>query len=267
MIKSAPMETYAILLKEEGNVPAPELADKLAKILNRPTGELTRTFRERPWILMEDVLADTLDGIFEALGAANVLARAVPTVHMPHWPPALRIREADFTPKGLFLTLAESPAPPVMPWEDIRIISAGSVCLDEYEQGRIYGAWSGVTKGMSDFDGTPGSVRMGAAKQKSKEPILAELICGSAETMRLRIDAGNFGYECLKEHMKTSSRENIRILLKNIVNRCPAALVTARTRALIAGDPTAVYRFRSLAAFKDYCRWELQTLLEQEQSE
>jgi hypothetical protein len=264
------MESYSVLLKSESNVPAPTLATELAKILERPAGELTRALRQHPWILIEHVDATALDEVFEALGREGVVAKAVPDIHMPKLRPALRVRDADPVEKGLFLKVAEPPSPPVLPWDEIRLIAVGEATLAAGEEGQIYGAWKGgggtpaASRGPTS---TPGSAGLGPAKQSSKSPLLMGIITGGENPMTLAIDAGNFNYEFLKKRMKPTSRENLKLLLKAILARRPDIPITDRTRGWLEGEPASSYRFRSLKAFGVHIRWVLQGIEEREAEE
>jgi hypothetical protein len=264
------MESYSVLLKSESNVPAPALAAELAKILERPIGELTRALRENPWILIESVDAGDLDAVFEALGREGVIAKAVPEIHMPHLPPALRVRDADPMKKGLFLKMAEPPSPPLLPWEEVRLVAVGEVTLAPGEEDRIYGAWRGGAPSSTlsrAADTTIGSAGLKTTSQKSKSPLLMAIVAEGEEILTLGIDAGNFNYEYLKERMKPTSRENFRLLVGDILKRHPTAEVPPRTRSWLDGGRSMDHRFRSLKAFAAYIRWVLQQLDEREAEE
>lgn len=256
------METYAILLTEETRFAVPELAMELGRILDRPVAEVSRRLRESPWILTEGVPASMLDPIFEALSAAGVKAKAVPEVHMPLLPGALRVRTADLIPKGLFLTAAEPPAPPFLPWEALWIVSGGNVAVMPDEVHRLaVGDDIGGALGP-----TPGSMPISAGKKKAQEHLLVDfLFRDDGREWHLRIDGGDFSYDFLKEEMRPSSRENLKAVLLRIRDRAPRALFTERTLAFLAGEPSARYRFRSLAAFRTHNRWIRQAAGEAEE--
>jgi len=264
------MESYAVLLKSESNVPAPTLAAELAKILNRPTGELTRALRERPWILIESVDAADLDAVFEALGREGVVAKAVPEIHMPHLPRSLRVREADPMKKGLFLKVAEPPSPPLVPWEEIRLIAVGEVTLAPGEEAQIYGAWKGAEASSTlsrGADHTIGSAALATSRQKSKSPLLLAIMTSGEQPLTLGIDAGNFSYDYLKKRMLPTSKENLKLFLRDILNRHPTVDITPRTQAWLDGEATLNYRFRSLKAFAVYVRWIYQQIDERDAEE
>ena len=264
------MESYAVLLKSESNVPAPTLAAELAKILNRPTGELTRALRERPWILIESVDAGDLDAVFEALGREGVVAKAIPELHMPHLPRSLRVREADPMKKGLFLKVAEPPCPPLVPWEEVRLIAVGEVTLAPHEEAQIYGAWRGgeaSTAPSRGADATIGSAALASSRQKSKSPLLMAITTSGEQPLTLGIDAGNFSYDYLKKRMKPTSKENLKQFLRDIQKRHPTVDITPRARSWLEGEATINYRFRSLKAFAVYLRWVHQQIDERDAEE
>ncbi len=249
------METYSVLLIEEQPLPAPALAASLAAVLERPLGELTRGLREHPWILAEDVPADALDAVFEVLSREKVRAKAVPGIHMPVLPPPLRVRIADPLEKGIFLQAAQPPAPPLLPWEGLTVVSTGLLSLTEEE------ARSGteIQPGASGPDlTTPGSAALVSGRKRMQDHILTDLVWTEKTPMRLRIDAGTFRYDYLGKRMRPSSRENLRLLLSDIRNRAPEAWFAARTERFLDGAPTSTFRFRNLPAFESYTLWNLQ---------
>jgi hypothetical protein len=217
------MESYSVLLKSESNVPAPALAAELAKILERPVGELTRALRENPWILIESVDAGDLDAVFEALGREGVIAKAVPDVHMPHLPPALRVRDADPMKKGLFLKMAEPPSPPLLPWEEVRLVAVGEVTLAPGEEDRIYGAWRGGAPSSTlsrAADTTIGSAALKTTPQKSKSPLLLVIVAEGEEKLEkvltdvLGLDRGSFQTEVELRAENPGSKATPDVLFK-----------------------------------------------------
>jgi len=123
------MESYTVLLSREVPVSVADIAAPLARVLDRPTVEVTRGLRESPWVLLRDVPAVKLDEVFATLSAASIPAKAVPEAWLPRLPPPLAVRIADPMPKGLFLQSAEPPAPPVLPWSNLEVVSMGFVDL------------------------------------------------------------------------------------------------------------------------------------------
>ncbi len=259
------MEVYSLILAEDVPVPVARIGSPIATLLDRPAGEITRLFRQRPWILLEEVPADLLDPIFEILGREGVVAKAIPETYMPVLPHPLRVRIADPMEKGIFLQAAEPPAPPLLPWNGLTVVSAGLLELTEEE------AASGTDvqpTGASPDLTTPGSAAMAAGRKTTRDYVLVDLVWTGENATRLRIDAGRFLYDCLGDRMKPLSRENMRTLLLDIGARIPSAVVTPRTARFLEGAPTSAYRFRTLQAFEDYTRWCLQAreeeLLEQD---
>ncbi len=264
------MESYAVLLKSESNVPAPALAAHLAEILDRPTGALTRALREHPWILIESVDAAHLDAVFAALGKAEVVAKAIPEIHMPRLLPALRVRQADPMQKGLFLRAAEPPSPPFLPWKEIKLVAVGEVTLAAGEEDRVYGAWKGGEASSTPTRGadhTIGSAAMATTRGKSRSPLLMAIVGFGEEKPTFAIDAGNFSYDYLKTRMRPTSRENLKLLLGDIKARHPAVELPPRTEVWLSGMTGGDHRFRSLKAFAVYIRWVLQQIEEREAEE
>lgn len=264
------MESYTVILKSESNVPAPALAAELAEILERPTGELTRALREHPWILIESVDATHLDVVFAALGKEEVVAKAIPEIHMPQLLPALRVREADPMKKGLFLKVAEPPSPPFLPWEEIKLVAVGEVTLAAGEEDRVYGAWKGGESSSTPNRGavhTIGSPAMASSRGKSRSPLLMAIVGVGEQRPTFAIDAGNFSYDYLKTRMQPTSRENLKLLLQDIKARHPAVEVPPRTESWLSGATGGDHRFRSLKAFAVYLRWVLQQIEEREAEE
>lgn len=259
------MELYSILLSQEAEVPAAEVASELARIIERPTSDVTRRLRDCPWILVEGVPAVSLDPIFEVLNGAGVSAKAVPEVHMPRIGPALRVREADPLPNAFFLQFAEQPLPPALQWEEVKLVSAGQVALTDSEAGEIFGAWKGFSKTGSAVSRTDAKVV--GDRPETREPFLVDLIAEGDPLVRLRIEAGNFDYDYLKGRKLPQSRANFRQLVLDIRKRASNAVFTAPTESLMAGEPTRNHRFRSLRGFGAYTRWVLQAVEEAQGTE
>jgi len=97
------METYSVLLSRETQIPVTQIATPLAAILERPASDITKRLRIRPWIIVEEVPAITLDPIFDLLSEAGVAAKAVPDAHMPTLPPPLEVTAGEPMPRGFFL--------------------------------------------------------------------------------------------------------------------------------------------------------------------
>ena len=249
------MESYYVLLSRDVDLPVTALSPALAKALRRPAVEITRQLREQPWILLQDAPADALDAVFEVLVSENVAAKAVPEIHMPALPPATRVKYGEPLAAGLFLQRAAHPAPPTLPWSQLRIVSAGQVTLKPEE-----------TLGPEMFRTTPGSASM-RGRGKEENHLLVDLICKTEEPLRLRIDAGDFNYDYLGDRMLSSSRENLRLLLEDICARAPDVHLTSRTERLLEGQPAPEFRFRSLEAFDAHNRWVLQAVEEAELEE
>jgi hypothetical protein len=256
-----PMETYSLLLPREEPIVAPApLAAALSPVVGRPAGELSKRFREMPWVLLEGLPAAQLDAVFEVLRSRRLEARAVPDAHMPMLPPALRVRVADPTPESLFLESAEPPAPPVLRWGDLRVISCGIVALAAEEAQSIFGSWKGEKTSAQRLPAKdiPGSVPISTTSRTPTEALLADFFAGGAEPWRLRIDAGHFKYDCLGRRMSTSSRTNMRALLEVIRERAPKASLTNRAKLFLAGEPVSQFKFKTLTAFESYHRWVMQ---------
>jgi hypothetical protein len=253
------MEKYTILLSRESEIPL-KLATEIGRILDRSEAEVSRGLRDHPWVLLEEVPAVHLDSVFDLLTAEGVPAKAVPGVHMPALPPALRVRVADPLPNAFFLQVAEPPSPAALPWDRTKVVNAGRVILTPKEAGRVYAAWRGPSAGGLE---TPGSAPMGG-KREAPEPFLLDLVATGEELLRLRIDAGNFNYDYLKDRMRPTSRENFRHLIEDIRQRAPNARFTRTALSFLAGEPVASHRFRSLKAFNAMSLWTLQAILEQE---
>lgn len=243
------METYTLLLSEEPKGPVLGPGPELAKILDLPPAEVTRRLRDAPWIVAESVSAAALDDVFAVLSAAGLSGKAIPDTYMPALPRALRVRNADVMPLGLFLTTAEPPSPPFVSWPDLWIVSAGSVTVLPEEAHRHH-AWD---------DAAP------AGRKKAEDHLLVDLLFRGGDEWRFRIDAGDFSYDFLKERMQPSSRENLKALLYMVRERAPKALFTARTLAFLGGEPSPAYRFRSLAGFESHNLWVRQAAEESEQ--
>lgn len=261
---------YALLLARDGRVPVTTLAQRLATALDRAPNEVTRSLRQSPWILARNVSAVALDPVFEVLSDAGVTAKAVPETWMPVLPRALRLRNADVMEKGLFLLAAEPPAPPFLPWKDLGIVSGGIVTIGEEEAHHFAGledSGSILTATYPGLGATPGSAPLASGRRKAEDHLLVDLLFEGAGEWRLRIDGGDFNYDFLKAEMQPSSRENLRLLLMKVRERAPEALFTDRTLAFLAGDPSASYRFRSLAAFETHDLWVLQAAREEEEEE
>jgi hypothetical protein len=260
------METYSLLLpREEPNLAPAPLAAALSPVVGRPTGELSKRFREMPWILLEGLPAAQLDPVFEVLRSRRLEARAVPDAHMPVLPPALRVRVADPTPESFFLESAEPPAPPVLPWSELRVVSCGIVAITAEEAQSIFGSWKGEKPSTQRLPAKniPGSVPIGAATRTTTDALLADFFAGGKQPWRLRIDAGHFKYDCLGKRMSTSSRTNLRLLLEIVRDRAPGAHLTDRSKLFLAGQPVGEYKFKSLTAFESYHRWVMQGIEEE----
>lgn len=255
------MEHYSVLLTRETTIPVVQIATPLAEILGRTTSEITKRLRTRPWVLVEDVPARELDAIFELLNEGKIPAKAVPEVHMPTLPPPLEVTAAEPMPRGLFLESAPEPAPPSLDWKDLAVVSAGIVSVEPEEAPRMYG-----TGGENAIGGTPGSSPM-VSRKKAEDHFLVDLVSSGPDPIRLRMDGADFSHDYLGSLMKSSSRENMKVLLGDIRARAPRALFTDRTMSVLAGNPTASFRFRSLDAFDTFTRWVLQGVLEQASEE
>jgi hypothetical protein len=218
------MENYTVLLSEEVSVPVTEVSAPLAAILDRTPGEVTRGIRQSPWVLLRDVPAEKLDAVFGALSAANVPARAVPESWLLQLPRPLAIRVADPMPKGLFLQSAEPPSPPVLPWDDLSVVSLGFVTIE----------------------GEP--------------HYLVDLVTVGDTPLRFRIDGLKFSHAYLKERMRPSTRENLKLFLGDVRKLAPEARFTQKTVAFLNGEVTATFRFPSVAAFDDYTQWVVEIL-------
>ncbi|MHC4469697.1 MAG: hypothetical protein ACYS99_01925 [Planctomycetota bacterium] len=246
------MESYLVLLGRDTDVPVTQIAGPLSKVVDRPTVEITRQLRDRPWILLEDVPATALDAVFEVLAREEVLAKAIPEMHMPAMPEPLRLRYGEPLPRGLFLQRAAPPAPAVLPWSGLKIVSAGYLPVQP-----------GESLGVELLHDTPGSAPMGAGRKREQDMLLVDIIGAHEEPLRLRIDAREFNYDYLGDRMLSSSRENVRLLIGDIQKRAPHARFTERTEKLVSGSATAEFRFRSLVAFETYNRWVLQAVEEE----
>ncbi len=223
------MENYTVLLSREIPVPVIEIAAPLAQVLGRAPIEVTRGLRQSPWVLLRDVPAIKLDEVFAARSAANIPAKAVPEAWLPRLPPPLAVRIADPLPNGLFLQAAEPPAPPVLPWLDLEIVSMGLVNLD------------------------------------GEEHYLVDLVTGREYSLRLRIDGIDFSHDYLGSRMASSTRENLKLFLSDIRERAPDARFTGKTMAFLGGELTASFRFPSPEGFDDYTQWALEALTEEEE--
>jgi len=223
------MENYTVLLSREIPVPVTEIAAPLAEVLGRAPVEVTRGLRQSPWVILRDVPAIKLDEVFAALAAANIPAKAVPEAWLPRLPPALSVRIADPLPKGLFLQAAEPPAPPVLPWRDLEIVSMGLVNLG------------------------------------GEEHYLIDLVTGEEYSLRLRIDGIDFSHDWLGARMASSTRENLKRFLIDVRERAPNARFTGKTMGFLGGEMSAAFRFPSVAGFEDYTQWSLEALTEEEE--
>jgi len=225
------METYTVLLSREVRVPVPEIAVPIAEALGRAPGEVTRGLKESPWVLVRDVPAIRLDAVFDALNAARVPAKAVPEAWLPRLPPPLLVRVADPLPRGLFLQSAEPPAPPVLPWTELALVSMGLVNLG------------------------------------SEEHYLVDLVSEGEDAIRLRVDGIDFSHDYLGPRMKSSTRENLKLFLGDVMTRAPDARFTLKTIAFMNGELTAAFRFATVPAFEDYTQWVLEEVAEEEEEE
>jgi hypothetical protein len=225
------MEKYTVLLSREVPVSVSAVAAPLADILGVPTIEVTRELRRSPWVLLRDVPAILLDDVFDTLSAANVPAKAVPDAWLPRLPPALAVRIADPLPKGLFLQAAEPPAPPVLPWTDLDLVSMGLVTIS------------------------------------GEEHYLIDLLTDEEYSLRLRIDGIDFSHEWLGARMASSTRENLKRFLIDVHERAPDARLTGKTMGFLSGELTATFRFPSVEGFEDYTQWTLEALMEEEEDE
>jgi hypothetical protein len=246
------MESYFVLLSRDEPVPATDLASPLAEVLEMPAVEITRQIRDRPWVLLDDVPATALDAVFDVLVAHGVSAKAVPEIHMPTLPEPLRLRYGEPLPKGMFLQRAAPPAPAILPWDGLRIVSAGYLPVKPDE-----------SLGAELLPDTPGSAPMGTGSRREKDVLLVDFVGDVEEPLRLRIDAAEYNYDYLGDRMAPSSRENVRLLLADIQRHAPHARFTSRCSKLIEGSPTSDFRFRSLDAFETYNRWVLQAVEEE----
>ena len=240
------METYSILLATETAVPI-SLADPIATLLELRTGEVTKAFRDQPWIPLSGVPAIALDTIFDLLNREGIPARAVPTVHMPELADPLGVRLAEPLEDNFFLQAADPPAPPVLPWRELEAVTAGLVTVRAGENRRLYARTSAES---------PAAVE--------DEVFLLDLMAGD---LRLRIDGKKFQYEYLRERKVHASRENMRLLLEDIRRRAPHARFGARVEGFMAGQPPSAFRFRSLASFDNYEQWMLHLVREDAEEE
>ena len=221
-----------MLLSREVPVPVTEIASNLAQITGVSPAEVTRGLRQSPWVLLRDGPAVKLDEVFAALAAANVPAKAVPEAWLPRLPAPLAVRTADPMPKGLFLQAAEPPAPPFLPWTDLELVSMGFVDLG----GEKHYLVDLLARGEHEDD--PG--------------------------IRLRADGIDFKHDWLGVRMQTSTRENLKLLIREICDRAGGTRLTGKTASFLAGEVTAAFSFNSPAAFDDYTQWALEALSDEE---
>jgi len=223
------MEKYTVLLSRDVPVNVTDIAAPLADVLGVPTIEVTRSLRQSPWVLLRDVPAIRLDEVFDTLSSANIPAKAVPEAWLPRLPPPLAVRIADPMPTGLFLQAADSPAPPVLPWKDLEIVSMGLVTID------------------------------------GEEHYLIDMVTGEEYSLRLRIDGIEFSHDWLGARMASSTRENLKRFLIDVREHAPNARFTGRTLAFLGGELTASFRFPSVEGFADYTQWALEALAGEEE--
>lgn len=202
--------------------------------------------------------AMTLQG---ALRAEGIETAVVLQTDLPQLPPVKFVHQMDCLPEALTIHDAIGREFPVQ-WDQVMLIAAGRVRLTVFEQQR-------VTPSPSPLQGALDSWWPAGARRRSVSPPAPEYVSRESEVpklllevlltravMRFQIEAGQFRFNYLGDRKRSESAENFALLVQDVMQFAPRAMVNRGAYSLRGSSPAA-FEYPSKHAFYEEITWML----------
>lgn len=255
---------YAALLSKPEHLQIPKIAAALAKFKKIPVQDAALLARQCWGITGEGLEKEKAEQLCALLAQAGLGGLAVPLSLLEENLPAAPLSKIEFLEGKLraFLKSGEEK------WADYRSISliAAAVfkktttTLVKTDDGPT-AAEQAVNMGLMLATGLPikvGEKKKAAMKAVEKSDLVYYLdFCLPESACRLRVDAQNFDFSCLKEKMGYGIFENFKTLLAQAVQKMPQALKNRGALIILENKPLTTMGCESLKDLEKETRWLL----------
>lgn len=262
-MSEAPLK-YAVLISEPGHLKPVEIAKVLAVFRRVPVQDVVPAAR-KSWGILEENLEDgTAREMADSLKAAGLGAIALPQGLMEDLPSAQAVSKMPFSTEGLFPELVPGQLERI-PWERLALIAA--VGFKEKVVRRIkVQEGPGLARKALDLGmrlATGFAVGLGGGKREVEKTVESsdlvfylDLILKDSP-QRLRIDAQDFDFSCLRGRMAYNVASNFKILVAELAQHAPGATRNRGAQVLLDGKPLREMGYESLAELERESRWLL----------
>jgi len=256
--------TYAILQENLDPVDVTEVGRVLSEIRRIPLADATRLARHAYGVVDEGVPFDEAREIEYRLGQMGVPVFLVEMSEFRPYPHPVRTRNADCMDDSLHVQLPDGSTEFVN-YQDVVLLSGGRLNWEEsvrivesekgmglfskphaYEGGLLGAAMKAQYGGSSAFHRKYRRTRV----EKMFFRILCERPSGSFE-----IDKDEFNYDYLEARKAMDTASNMRLFLKDLVDRSSNVLLGQNVAAYLEGDLRSLLKFGCVEDFEEYNQW------------
>lgn len=197
-------------------------------------------------ILVKSMEAEEAHTLQHALAQEGVETELVPMNALPELPPIKFVRQLDYHGEALMVFDPLGRSFPV-PWQQVTMITAGSVRLVEQKTIR-----SGVTPDRSDESGWDAPPDYTTREERNFRPLLEIMLGNSASRLQLQADKAFF--RCLGERQTRDEVINFTLLVRDLLQHAPHALVN-RGAFYLREEPPQLFGYPSKNAFYEEMVW------------
>ena len=252
-------DTYAILQMNLDPIDITEVGRVLSAVRGIPLADGTRLARHAYGVVDEAVPLDEAEQIKERLEQMGVPVFLVQMSQFHPYPVPVTTRNADCLDSGFNVELPYGPQETVQ-YEDVILVSGGRLQWEEtvtvVESADSMGIFSRSQSFGFRMDGQYGERSTVHRKRKKTriDQFLFRILCRNpVRSFQISKDEFNYDYLGARKAMDTVS--NLRLFLKDLVDRSPHVLLGQSVAAFLETDLRNVMKFSSMADFEEYNQW------------
>jgi hypothetical protein len=238
---------YTVLQKSLDIPPVEKLQAAFRAVPSLTTHDAFSFANDAYGILVKSMEAEEAHILQQALAHEGVETELVPLNALPELPPIKFVRQLDYHGEALMVFDPLGRSFPV-PWNQVSMIAAGSVRLVEQKTIR----WGYTPEDKGDNRGWDAPPEYTTREERNFRPLLEITLGNSASRLQLQADKAFF--RCLGERQTRDEVVNFTLLVRDLLQHAPHALVN-RGAFYLREEPPQLFGYPSKNAFYEEMIW------------
>lgn len=254
---------YAVLAARPEDLKPSEIANAVSAARKIPFQDAARLARMAWGVIEEGMSKDEATDLAARLKAQGVEAVVLPSNLMEEVPQPLVANALNFLPGQLEAFVKNAPKE-TFPLDGIRLLAAAGVKQTIVSKIKVKEGPSPTQRAVSMglmMAGLPipiGGKSREVEKTKETTDLFFYLdLYLRKPTRRIRVDAQDFNFACLKARMGYSVPQNFRTLVQELARLCPQASTSRGARILLDGGAVATMGYDAATDLERESRWLL----------